>query len=114
MKLNLVQISIIVSNENGVDFYKQLGFKEISREVRKETHDELISLFNGFLTLRLYKDSTHPVRNRKPESLGLRYLTFEVDDLSQFKSIEIKEDQIGRFIFINDPDGQPVQIREKK
>ena len=91
-----------------------MGFKEISREVRKEAHDELICLFNGIVSLRLYKDSTHPVRNRKPESLGLRYLTFETDDLSQFKNNDVKEDQIGRFIFINDPDGQPIQIREKR
>ena len=114
MNLHLVQISIIVSSEEGVNFYKSLGFKEISREIRKEAHDELICLSNGNLSVRLYKDSTHPVRNRKPESLGLRYLTFDVDSLNQFENIEIKEDQFGRFIFLNDPDGQPVQIREKK
>lgn len=114
MNLLLNSVSIIVSSEKGVDFYKSLGFEEISREARKEAHDELISLFNGSLTLRLYKDSTHPIRNRKPESLGLRYLTFEVDDLSQYKNAEIKEDRLGRFVFLNDPDGQPVQIREKK
>ena len=114
MDLHLIQISIIVSSEEGVNFYKGLGFKEISREIRKEAHDELIYLSNGDLSLRLYKDSTHPARNRKPESLGLRYLTFEVDSLNQFENIEIKEDQFGRFIFLNDPDDQPIQIREKK
>ena len=114
MELHLVRISIIVSSEEGVNFYKSLGFEEISREIRKEAHDELICLSNGEIALRLYKDPTHPVRNRKPESLGLRYLTFEVDNLNQFENIEIKEDQLGRFIFLNDPDGQPVQIREKK
>ena len=114
MKLSLNSIAIIVSSEEGVNFYKSLGFEEVSREVRKESHDELICLFNGDISLRLYKDATHPTRNRKPESLGLRYLTFEVDDLSQFKGVEIKEDQLGRFIFLNDPDGQPVQIREKR
>ena len=114
MNLTLQQVSIIVSNENCVEFYKRLGFKEISREARKEAHDELICLFNGNISLRLYKDNTHPARNRKQESLGLRYLTFEIDDLSQFKDVEIKKDQIGKFIFINDPDGQPIQIREKR
>ena len=114
MKLSLSSVSIIVSSEKGVDFYKRLGFEEISRIVRKEAHDELITLSNGSLYLRLYKDATHPIRNRKPESLGLRYLTFKVDDLSQFKSIEIKEDQLGKFIFLNDPDGQPIQIRERR
>ena len=114
MNLHLVQISIIVSSEEGVNFYKNVGFKEIFREIRKEAHDELICLSNGEISLRLYKDSTHPSRNRKPESLGLRYLTFEVDNLNQFENVNIKEDQFGRFIFLNDPDGQPVQIREKK
>ncbi len=77
-------------------------------------HDELIILSNGNLELRLYKDSTHPIRKRKPESLGIRYFTLEVDSLDSFGNEEIKEDKLGRFIFLNDPDGQPVQIRENK
>lgn len=112
--MNLISVSIIVSSEEGVDFYKWLGFKEINRDIRKEVHDELITLSNGNLELRLYKDSTHPIRNRKPESLGIRYFTLEVDDLSVFEQEEIKEDKLGRFIFLNDPDGQPIQIRENK
>ena len=77
-------------------------------------HDELISLHNGELELKLYKDPTHPIRNRKPESLGIRYFTIQVDNLDAFKGVEIiKEDKIGRFVFLNDPDGQPIQIREK-
>ena len=112
--MNLVSISIIISSEKGVDFYKGLGFKEIGREIRKEMHDELISLSNGSLELKLYKDATHPIRNRKPESLGIRYFTLEADNLNAFNCEEIKEDKLGRFIFLNDPDGQPVQIREKK
>ena len=114
MKLTLNSVAIIVSSEAGVNFYKGLGFDEVSREIRKEAHDEIIYLSNGELTLRLYKDATHPVRNRKPESLGIRYLTFVVDNLNGFKGVEIKQDKDGRFIFLNDPDGQPVQIREKK
>ena len=114
MKLSLNYISIIVSSEAGVCFYKDLGFKEISRVIRKEMHDELVLLSNGELDLRLYKDNTHPIRNRKPESLGLRYLCFDVDSLDSFKGVEIKEDQDGRFVFLYDPDGQPVQIRERR
>ena len=111
--MNLVSISIIISSEKGVDFYKGLGFKENDREIREEMHDELISLSNGELELRLYKDATHPIRIRKPESLGIRYFTIQVNNLNAFKCAEIKEDKIGRFIFLNDPDGQPIQIREK-
>lgn len=114
MKLSIDSVAIIVSSEQGVIFYKNLGFEEISREIRKEMHDELILLSNGQLELKIYKDPTHPVRNRKPESLGIRYLTFETDEFDSFKDFDIKKDNIGRFIFLNNPDGQPVQIREKK
>lgn len=112
--MKLAYITIIVSNEEGISFYKSLGFKEINREIRKEMHDELIFLSNGNIELRLYKDATHPIRNRKPESLGIRYICFEVDSLDNFKDAEIKEDSFGRFIFLKDPDGQPIQIRERK
>ena len=112
--MHLASISIIVSSEKGVNFYKELGFKEIGREIRIEMHDELISLSNGNLEVKLYKDATHPIRNRKPESSGIRYFTLEVDDLNVFGCEEINKDELGRFIFLNDPDGQPVQIREKK
>lgn len=114
MNLSLNSASIIVSSEEGVNFYKGLGFKETNRLVRKEMHDELIFLSNDGLELRVYKDNTHPIRNRNPESLGIRYLTFVVNSLDSFKGIEIKEDKDGRFIFLYDPDGQPVQIREKR
>ena len=114
MKLFFVSFSFIVSSEQGVNFYKELGFEEISRETRKEMHDEIILLSNGQLELKIYKDPTHPVRNRKPESLGIRYLTFETDEFDSFKDFDMRKDNIGRFVFINDPDGQPVQIREKK
>lgn len=54
------------------------------------------------------------VRNRKPESLGIRYFTLEVNNLNAFECEDVKEDKLGKYIFLNDPDGQPVQIREKK
>lgn len=112
--MHLASISIIVSSEKGVEFYKGLGFEETGREIRKEMRDELISLSNGNLELKLYKDATHPTRNRKPESLGIRYFTLEVYNLNAFGCENLKEDNQGKFIFLNDPDGQPVQIREKK
>ena len=56
----LNHIAIIVSSEEGVDFYKTLGFKEKSRKIRPESHDELICLNDGLITLEIYKDPTHP------------------------------------------------------
>ena len=65
----LNHIAIIVSSEDGIDFYKNLGFEEISREIRNnENHDELIYLDNGLTTLEIYKDPTHPKRITNPEA----------------------------------------------
>ena len=77
MQMLLNHIAIIVSREEGLDFYKTLGFKEVSREVRPENHDELIYLSDGLLTLEIYKDSTHPKRVTNPEAYGLRIFAFK-------------------------------------
>ena len=61
----LNHIAIIVSNEDGVDFYKKLGFEEKSRDIRPEQHDERVYLSNGITTLEIYKDATHPKKNNK-------------------------------------------------
>jgi hypothetical protein len=58
MKLSIDSVAIIVSSEQGVNFYKDLGFEEISREIRKEMHDELILLSNGQLQLKTTAIST--------------------------------------------------------
>ena len=106
----LNHIAIIVSSEDGIDFYKSLGFKEESREIRKESHDELVYLSDGLVTLEIYKDSTHPKRVTNPEAYGLRHLCFQVEKLEG----EYKVDKKGKFKFIYDPDGLPIEIREIK
>lgn len=110
MSMILNHIAIIVSSEKGIDFYKSLGFKETSREIRKESHDELIYLTDGITALEIYKDPTHPKRMTNPEAYGLRHLCFQVEKLDG----ECKEDKKGRFKFIYDPDGLPIEIREVK
>ena len=107
----LNHIAIIVSSEAGVDFYKSLGFEEISREVRPDNHDELLYLSNGLLTLEIYKDPTHPKRTSNPEAYGLRHLCFQVEDIGE----DYKLDKNGyKFKFIYDPDDLPIEIREVK
>ena len=108
MQLN--HIAIIVSSETGVDFYKELGFKEKSRELRPESHDELIYLSDGLITLEIYKDPTHPKRITNPEAYGLRHLCFQVEDVGD----DYKVDKNGKYRFIYDPDGLPIEIREIK
>ena len=106
----LMYASLIVSSEEGVDFYKSLGFCEISRITRNQCHDEVIVLVNDFLKLEIYKDATHPKKSNNPEPCGLRYLCFEVEHIDG----EYKEDFQGKYKYIFDPDNQAVKIREKK
>lgn len=106
----LNHIAIIVSSEERVEFYKQLGFEEQSREIRPSNHDELIYLSNGLLTLEIYKDSTHPKRVTNPEAYGLRHLCFQTENIGD----DYKVDEKGKFKFICGPDGQPIEIREVK
>ena len=107
----LHHIAIIVSSEDGVEFYKSLGFEELSREVRPTCHDELIYLSNGLVTLEIYKDPTHPKRVTNPEAYGLRHLCFQVEDIGE----DYKTDNNGnKFKYIYDPDGLPIEIKEIK
>lgn len=113
----LNHIAIIVSSEEGIKFYQSLGFHVVSREERNEQHDELIYMSDGMITLELYKDVTHQKRISNPEAYGLRHLCFEVNNIEEFSlkfNVLVKEDKKGKFTFINDPDGLPIEIRETK
>ena len=107
----LDHLAIIVSSEEGVDFYKSLGFKEIERQIRPQTDDEIVVLKSDEIRLELYKDPTHPARATNPEAYGLRHLCIAVEDLEKY-GVEIKHDQRGAFLFVYDPDGLPVELRD--
>ena len=69
--------------------------------------------------LEVFVDSTHPARVSNPEAYGLRHVAFEVDDLkdewnrlSKYNPEPIREDF--RIFFVKDPDGCPIEIREKR
>lgn len=111
----LDHIAIIVSSMSGIEFYRSLGFEIRSREDRG--YDQLFYLSDGSTTLEIYVDRNHPARLTKPEALGLRHLGLRVEDVGAFlESIhaeaEIKRDAKGRFAFLYDPDGLPIEIRE--
>ena len=112
----LNHIAIIVSSEEGVEFYKQFGYEEMSRKVRPEQHDAIVFLKGENSVLEIFVDSTHPARVTNPEAYGLRHLCFEVDDLSRFSFDEqIRVNDAGaRYSFLKDPDGLPIEIREVK
>lgn len=106
----LDHIAIICSSEESISFYSKLGFEVKSFEDRK--YDKLIYLSDGMTTLELYVDWRHPARVNNPEALGLRHLGFECEDIERF-GVEVKVDKKGKFCFIYDPDGLPIEIRER-
>ncbi len=118
MITNLHHISVIVSCEQSVAFYKKIGFKEISRIERE--YDTVV-LMDGFNTrLELFIDPKHPQRTSSLENIGLRYISFRVDSIEsekqRLKDIEFGEintDWNGiRYCFIRDYDGLSIQLHE--
>lgn len=122
MILGLDHIAIICSSEQSIDFYKQLGFEETSREDRG--YDILVFL-NGFgFTLEMFIDPTHPPRVDRPEAMGLRHLALRVDSveatLDKLKindELEINAEPIRiregkHFTFFKDPDGLSIELHE--
>ena len=110
----LHHIAIIVSSEKSVDFYKELGFKEKSREVRPK--DTLIWMEGFGTTLELFVSPDHPAHVTDPEAFGLRHIAFVVDDLEKtreelkkFNPEPIKEPY--HIFFVKDPDGLPLEFR---
>lgn len=105
----LNHIAIISSTIESIKFYESLGF-EVQSFIDRG-YDKLYYLNDGMTTLEIYVDSTHPKRLTNPEALGLRHLGLECENIEIF-NVEIKEDRKGRFCFLYDPDGLPIEIRE--
>lgn len=111
----LHHIATIVSSEDGVDFYKDLGFEETERNNRG--YDQIIWMKGNGCRLELFLDPTHPQRVTGPEANGLRHIAFETEHLKEMREQlkkyhpePIKEEY--RIFFVKDPDGQPIEIRE--
>ena len=112
--MELDHIALIVSSEGCLRFYEKLGFKESKRIERG--YDTVVFMENNSIVLEIFIDPNHPARVSKPEALGLRHIAFTVDDLSKVdvECEEIRTDWFGRrFTFTKDPDGQPIELKEK-
>lgn len=107
----LDHIAIICSTDASIDFYKSLGFEV--KFIEDRGYDKLVYMSDGMTTLEIYVDAKHPERVTKPEALGLRHLGFAVENIEKF-GVEVKEDKRGRFCFLYDPDGLPIEIRKRK
>ena len=114
--MELDHIALIVSKEENLSFYKELGFKEKNRIERG--YDTVVFMDNNSIVLEIFIDPNHPKRVTNPEAMGLRHIAFMVDSLEEvMKNVaceEIRTDWFGRrFTFTKDLDGQPIELKEK-
>lgn len=113
-EMELDHIALIVSKKENLAFYRKLGFVEKNRIERG--YDTGVFMSCGDLVLEVFVDPNHPARLTGPEALGLRHLCFVVENLSKVdvECEEIRTDWFGRrFTFTKDPDGQPIELKEK-
>ena len=112
---SLNHIALICASEDSLKFYADLGFTERTRITRPW---DTVVFMDGFgTTLEIFVDPTHPPRASTPENNGLRHICLVPDDFDaaakKYRVTEFKTDFFGkRLFFINDPDGQPVEIHE--
>ena len=116
-KMELDHIALIVSKEENLAFYEKLGFIEKNRIERG--YDTVVFMECDGLLLEVFIDPNHPARVSGPEALGLRHIAFVVESLEEVmrdvECDEIRTDWFGRrFTFTKDPDGQPIELKEKK
>lgn len=111
--IHLDHIALIVSKEENLSFYKQLGFNETRRIDR--TYDTIVFMECDGIALEIFIDPKHPERVTDPEAQGLRHIAFTVESLDKVTVHyeEIRKDWNGRrFTFCKDPDGQPIELKE--
>ena len=114
--MELDHIVLIVSKEENLSFYEKLGFIEKNRIERG--YDTVVFMECDGLLLEVFIDPNHPARVSGPEALGLRHIAFVVESLEEVmrdvECEEIRTDWFGRrFTFTKDPDGQPIELKEK-
>lgn len=122
----LHHIAIICSDyEKSKQFYTEiLGFKIDNEIYRKERNSYKLDLsLKGQYLIELFSFPNPPQRRTKPESTGLRHISFGVKDIlnaTEFlKSRNITTEQIRideitnkKFTFFNDPDNLPIELYE--
>ena len=107
--------SLIASSELSISFYEKLGFKV---SFRKERVKDTVVVMNGHDTqIEIFIDPSHPKRACNPENLGLRGLSFKVNDIedvrTQFECGPVMNDWYGqKYCVTHDPDGLPIQFHE--
>jgi len=111
--------------ERSKQFYTEvLGFKIIRETYRKERDSYKLDLsIAGVYQVELFSFPDYRERGSYPEAKGLRHLAFAVDDVDaaaaelRAKGVEVEPVRVDeltqrRFVFFNDPNGQPLELYE--
>lgn len=120
-------VAIICSDYNvSKNFYTDVLGLTIIREVYRSERDsyKLDLALNGEYVIELFSFPNPPARPSRPESVGLRHLAFQVEDLETViaklkekgvvpEPIRVDEFTGKRFTFIADPDLLPVEFYEQ-
>ena len=120
-------IAIICSDyERSLEFYKNvMGFTVLAEHYREESKGFKTDLALGNeYVIELFSFPSPPARLTHPEAVGLRHLAFEVDDIDkeakELERLGIEHEPIRidgytnrRFMFFQDPDGQPLELYER-
>jgi glyoxylase I family protein len=111
--------------ERSKQFYTEvLGFEIIRETYRKERDSYKLDLsIAGVYQVELFSFPDYRERGSYPEAKGLRHLAFAVDDVDasaaelRAKGVEVEAVRVDeltqrRFVFFNDPNGQPLELYE--
>jgi glyoxylase I family protein len=127
MRINgLHHIAIIASDyERSKQFYREVLGATLEAEYYRAERDSWMGklAINGQYLLELFSFPDSPVRATGPESLGLRHLAFEVDDVAaahaellakgiRCEDLRIDPNTQKAMFFFPDPDGLPLEIYE--
>lgn len=116
-------ISLLISSEECLDFYKKLGFEETFRKERKA---DTVVLLDGYnIQLEVFIDNRHPKRVLDlAEPLGTRHFALKVNSIETTLSYlyehgidttdsETGYDWIGiNYCYLTDPDGNQIELHE--
>lgn len=122
----LHHIAIICSDyEKSKQFYTEiLGFRIDNEIYRAERNSYKLDLsLNGQYLIELFSFPNPPNRPTRPESTGLRHISFGVKNIETeikflnsknitTEPIRIDEFTNRKFTFFNDPDSLPIEIYE--
>jgi glyoxylase I family protein len=119
-------VAILTDNyEVSKRFYTEvLGFEVIAEVYRAKRQSYKLDLsVNGVYQIELFSFPEYRERASFPEAKGLRHLAFAVADVEaaylylKEKSVDVQEVRVDeytgkKFLFFNDPNGQPLELYE--